>query len=275
MFMKQLNMEECHPFKKMTNGCLVREIKGKKVKWPYTEGAFFGGKYKGRILMSADMENAATLWRIGYPELYGSTSTYDWVFYPERYAENVVLQESFEEDCRKKKYLMSIMEEAGSEKLIGACLFMKIDENLQIEFSLGTLHPDYRQGKMGYDFHQTIIEYLTLIEEESGAEYLTAFCETWHNITQFLCFKHWGMKIGGIFPGQYTRWCGAQNEYRGCTVWFYKFIGKGEDFVSDPNDWELIPEVKQLWMAFKEVNKGVDDKSLKAFKNTRKNQAKE
>lgn len=274
MFMKQLNMDSYHPFKKMTSGCLVREIKEKKVEWPYFEGTFFDGKYNGRILASADVENAVKLWRIGYPELYGSTSTYDWVLYPERYAENVVLQESFDEDCKKKEHLMAIGEEAESGKIIGACLFKKIDENLQIEFSLGTIDPDYRQGKMGHAFYQSTYEYLTLIEE-SGAEYFTAFCETWHSISQFLCFKHWGMKIGGIFPGQYIRWCGAQNEYRGCTVWFYKFIGNGGNFVSDPNDWELIPEVKQLWSAFEEVNKGADDKPLKAFKNTRKNQMKE
>jgi len=60
--------------------------------------------------------------------------------------------------------------------------------------------------------------------------YVTVFCETWHNITQYLWFKRMGWKVAGIFPGNYTRWAGDQKEYRACTVHFYRLINNAERY---------------------------------------------
>lgn len=96
---------------------------------------------------------------------------------------------------------------------------------------------------------------IRIMEDESGAEYFSAFCETWHSITQFICFKRWGWKIAGIFPGQFTRWRRDNLEYRGCTVHFYKLVKKGLEFATGPSDWKLLPEVRELWETLEEINK--------------------
>ena len=74
------------------------------------------------------------------------------------------------------------------------------------------------------------------------------------NISQYVSFKRIGWKIGGIFPGQYTRWAGGDEEYRGCTVHFYKFINGGEQYTTQPEEWDLLPEVEELWKAMEKIN---------------------
>lgn len=133
-------------------------------------------------------------------------------------------------------------------------MYTKDDQNLQVEFSFGAIHPAYRKGISGNKLVEAALSYLKLLEEKSGAEYLNAFCETWHSISQFLCLKIWGWKLAGIFPGQYTRWCGENQEYRGCTVHFYKLVGDAEKYTTKPDEWKLLPEVKKIWEALEEIN---------------------
>ena len=73
---------------------------------------------------------------------------------------------------------------------------------------------------------------------DSGAEYFTTFCETWHDITQNWCIGG-GWKIAGIFPGNFIRCNDDGEEYRGCTVHFYKFAGKSVHCVTRPEEWPL------------------------------------
>jgi hypothetical protein len=108
-------------------------------------------------------------------------------------------------------------------------------------------------------------EHLKLIEDETNAEYLTSFCETWHSITQYLCFKQWGWKIAGIFPGNVTRWSGENSEYRGCTVYFYKFINQGEKYSTKPKEWQMLPEIEKLWECLEELNSYSDDTKMKNY----------
>ena len=125
--------------------------------------------------------------------------------------------------------------------------------------------PDYRNGKSGVKLMQPeALEYIRRLEEDSGAEFMSAFCETWHPITQYFAFRHLGWKLAGIFPGQATRHCGKNREYRGCLVHLYKLVGEGEEFATRPDEWQLIPEARKLWAVLEEINKASDDAGLRA-----------
>jgi hypothetical protein len=247
-------MKRYSPFKKIEKTVMTRDIIDKKVIWPFYERMIIEGKVKLRILTKKDIEEVSELWRICYGELYGSSLKYEWVLYPEKYKEKVAIKEKWENDSQNKDFCMLLFEDTENFNIVGAWTLWKDDRNLQIEFSIGIIHPDFRGKKYGISIVSASNDYIRVLEKESGAEYLTAFCETWHNTTQFLCFKRWGFKVGGIFPGQFTRWNGNQTEYRTCVVHFYKFIGDVEKYVTQPDEWELLPEFKNLWIVLKRVN---------------------
>ena len=98
--------------------------------------------------------------------------------------------------------------------------------------------------------------------QDSGAEYVTVFCETWHDITQYMWFKRMGWKVAGIFPGNFTRWNGDQEEYRGCTVHFYRLINDGEKYSTKREEWRLLPEISRLWDCLAEINELSEDTGL-------------
>jgi len=260
---KKLYMNKIQPIKKMGKSCETREIRNKKVIWPYIEKDFFDGKFKSRVIGRADIDRAAELWRISFPDVYGSSD--DWIFYPEEYERRVALRENWEEDSANKADCMLVMEEIETGKLVSAAVYSKDDKNLSVEFTIGAIHPDYRKGKRGSKFWIQVLEHLKRIEEDSGAEYMTVACITSHDITQHLCLKRLGFKVAGIFPGQFTRWCGEQKEYRGCEVHFYKFIGDGEKFATKAEEWTLLPELKKLWDVLEEINKESDDAALREY----------
>ena len=88
-----------------------------------------------------------------------------------------------------------------------------------------------------------------------GAEYLTTFLETWHTITQARTLKIGeGWKIAGIFPGNFTRWNGDNQEYRACEIYLYKFLNEGEKYATKPEEWQLHPEIRRLWECLENVN---------------------
>jgi len=90
----------------------------------------------------------------------------------------------------------------------------------------------------------------------SGAEYLTTFLETWHTITQAKTLKYGeGWRIAGIFPGNFTRWAGGQEEYRACEIYLYKFINEGERYATRPEEWNLHPRLQKLWKVLEEINR--------------------
>lgn len=263
--LEKIDMSKYSPYKKMKRTIITREIEDKKVIWPYYERKLYDGAIKIRIIEKKDCIEVAELWRMNYGELYGSTLKYDWVLYPKRYESNVAFKENWDKDSLNKDFCMLVFEETNTRKIFGAWALFKDDRNLQIEFSLGVIHPEYRQQKSGIKVVSTAVDYIKVLENESGAEYLTSFCETFHNVTQFLCFKRWGFKVAGIFPGQYTRWNGDQQEYRACEVHFYKFIRGSEKYVSKSREIALLPEFKKLWDVLEEINKNSDDKALKKY----------
>ena len=184
--MQLIDMDKYRPFAKMGKTCQTREIREKKVIWPYAEKDHFGGKFKSRFICRADIDEVAELWRVSYPEIYGSS--YEWIFFPEEYEDKVALKEAWEKDSVNKIYCMSVVEEVETKKLVAVALWTKDDKNLHVELTFGAIPPDYRKGKMGNKIVITGLEGYKILDE-SGAEYLTCFCETWHNISQYLCLK--------------------------------------------------------------------------------------
>lgn len=251
--MKRFDMTSYKAFEKMGISCGVRGIKEKKVRWPdFGAIEYSGGRYLARMMDKSDFERCAEFWRSSYPEVYGSTS--EWFLFSEEYESRFVTASEYESGCVEKKHCMLIMEDMERKTVAGASILTKDDRNLSIEYSFGAMHPEYRKSDDSAMIIGAAADAIRILEEFSGAEYFSAFCETWHSITQYLCFKRWGWKIAGIFPAQYTRWCRDNLEYRGCTVHFYKLLNGAEKHSTPPSEWRLIPEVRKLWEALEEIN---------------------
>ncbi|RLI74146.1 hypothetical protein DRO97_06290 [Archaeoglobales archaeon] len=250
----KLDMSKYKPFREMAKTCRTREIREKKVVWPkfYLE-SYFNGRFRARILRLADVDEVAEVWRAGYPEVYGSN--YDFVLYPDEIIEKVALEEYWEKDRYEKKHCMVVAEEISSKKIVASSLLTKDDKNLEIEYSMITTHPDYRMQHIPMGIGLAIAEKIA----ESGAEYMTTFLETWHDITQKLCIRR-GWKIAGIFPGRFTRWIRNNKEYRGCVVYMYRFIN-GEEYVTKPEEWSLADEVREAWECLERINKKIEEKA--------------
>jgi len=246
-----IDMSGYRPYGKMTSSCDIREITEKRNVWPDVTRKDLGNGVFSRIIERKDVEKAAEFWRASYPEMYGSQ--HEWLLNPEEYEGRVAMKDNWEEDCGSKIYFMLIGESEPTGKILFATMVTKYDQNLQIEMTFFAMHPDVRKGKGGFDVWQEMTDFYKWMEA-TGAEYATVFLETWHNITQYIWFKRMGFKIAGISPGNFTRWCGGQYEYRGCTVHMYSFLNNGERYTNKPEDWELLPEVKELWDVLEKIN---------------------
>ncbi len=252
--MRTLDMSPYAPYRRMAVTCRTRPIRDKQVVWIKPEPTpSADGRFVGRALSHRDIEAAAELWRWAYPEVYGSA--HDFILFPEEYQARVALTETWDQDSRQKSFCMLVAEEVATGRLAAATLMTKLDKNLQIEFTFAGTHPDYRrQGLMnllGRLMHRMALA--------SGAEYLTTFLETWHTITQEKTFKLPGnWKIAGIFPGNFTRWAGDNQEYRACEIYLYQFINDGEKFATQPEEWQLHPYVRQVWQVLEEVNRRLE-----------------
>lgn len=264
--MHSWSISDYKPFSEMGNSCEKRRIEQKKIVWPNFEEKILGGQFEGTIRAKTigrnDIEEAAQFWRTSYPEVFGSHQ--EWFLFPEKYEENVVLMDDLESDRHKKKCWMPVLEDIETGNIAAAVLFTKEDKNLQIEASFFAIHPDYRKGANGNKFWIATFDFWKQLES-TGAEYIVAFCETWHSITQFLITKKMGFKIAGIFPGNITRWYGENMEYRGCAVYVYKFLGDAQKYITKPEEWNLTPEVRKLWNVLEEINKESDDSIMQEY----------
>jgi hypothetical protein len=100
-----------------------------------------------------------------------------------------------------------------------------------------------------------------LLGKVSGAEYRTTFLETWHTITQAETLKmEKGWRVGGIFPGNFTRRAGGQQEYRAGEVYMFRFINEGDKYATKPEEWHLHPELRRLWEALEAFNRRLTEK---------------
>jgi hypothetical protein len=256
----KIDMSIYKPYGKTTSSCESREIREKRIVWPDMTKKDLGNGVAARIIEKKDIENVAEFWRDSYPEIYGSQ--HEWLLHPEKYEGRVALKDNWKEDSKNKLYFMSIGESEKTGKVMFGNMVTKYDHNLQIELTFFAMHPDVRKGKGGFDVWKEMTEFYKWMEA-TGAEYATVFLETWHDITQYIWFKRMGFKIAGIFPGNYTRWCGDKNEYRGCTVHMYSFMNNGEKYTNRPADWKLLPEVKELWDVMEKINAKSEDIAIR------------
>lgn len=252
--MRFLDMSRYRPYRRMAQTCRTRPIREKQVRWPPPEPqTYLKGRFVGRVLSRRDIEEAAELWRWAYPEIYGSS--HDFLLYADEYAARIALAEEWDADSLHKPCCMLVAEEVGASRLAAATLMTKFDKNLQIEYTFAGTHPEYRRlglmGFLGGIMHRMV--------QDSGAEYLTTFLETWHTITQAETLKlDRGWRIAGIFPGNFTRWAGGQEEYRACEVYMYRFVHEGEKYATQPAEWHLHPELQRLWEALEAINRRIE-----------------
>lgn len=248
--MRFLDMTPYRPYRSMGQTCLTRPIRDKQVVWVKPEvKSHRDGRFIGRPLAREDLPAAAALWRRAYPEIYGSA--HDFILFPDEYDGRIALEETWERDSREKPCCMLVAEELTTSRLVAATLMTKFDRNLQIEYTFAGTDPEYRQlGLMSL-----LGSMMAVMVRASGAEYLTTFLETWHTITQSETLKLGrGWKVAGIFPGNFTRWAGDQQEYRACEVYMFQFINSGEKYATKPEEWALHPDLQRLWEELEALN---------------------
>jgi ribosomal protein S18 acetylase RimI-like enzyme len=259
--MKQLDMTPCKPYRETGKTCELREIKKKQVIWPfidYTDPEH--PNFRLRMISRKDTASVAGLWQAAYPEVYGSV--HEWILHPDKYQGRVAFVDDWETDSRTMPHTVMIGEDQDTGRIVMASIYTKWDQNLHIEASFFAIHPDYRKGRIASAIWTNLALFYKWLET-SGAEYVTVFCETWHNITQYIWFKRFGWKIAGIFPGNFLRWAGGDCEYRGCTVHFYRFINDGEKYATKPEEWDLLPEIRELWEYLEKTNAHSSEEGLK------------
>ncbi len=245
---KDIMMEKYHTYRKMASTCQTRPVREKRVIWSKVESEpFLEGRYQVRPLRRDLIGPAAELWRSAYPEIYGSP--HEFLLDPDQYEQRIALEETWEEDANEKVYCMTVVEELETCKVVSATLLTKYEKNLQVEYTFAATHPDYRKMDLTDELRRATRK----VAYSSIAEYLTTFCETWHDITQNWCIKG-GWKIAGVFPGNFVRWNGDNEEYRGCTIHFYRFIREGQEHSTKPEEWHLAPPVRRVWETLVEVN---------------------
>jgi hypothetical protein len=248
--MRTLDMKPYAPYRRMALTCQTRPIQEKQVLWVMPQPKFHkNGCFLGRVLSRRDIEAAAELWRWAYPEVYGSA--HDFILFPEEYESRLALAETWDKDSRGKPFCMLVAEEVASGRLVAGTLMTKLDKNLQVEYTFAGTHPEFRrQGLM--NLLGSLMHRMALV---SGAEYLTTFLETWHTITQEKTLKFAeGWQIAGIFPGNFIRWAGNNQEYRACEVYMYRFINNGDRYATKPAEWSLHPNLEKLWRVLEDIN---------------------
>jgi len=247
-----INMESYSPYRQMATTCKTRPIREKRVVWTKIESEpFLEDRFQVKTLQRELIVSAAELWRSAYPEIYGSP--HQFILDPDQYEKLIAIEESWEEDSKTKVYCMPVVVELETKRVVSATVLTKFEKNLQVEFSFACTHPDFRIRGITDELSRVTRK----IALNSGAEYFTTFCETWHDITQNWCIND-GWKIAGIFPGNITRWNGDNQEYRGCEVHFYQFVGEGEKYTTKPEEWHLAPEAKDVWDVLERVNRKIE-----------------
>ena len=235
-------------YREMATSCKTRPTTEKKVVWRKFESEpFENGRFQVKVLSKKLVDSAADLFRHAYPEIYGSP--HEFVLMPEKYEGLIALYENWEEDGRERVYCMPVVVELQSERVVAATMLTKMEKNLQVEFTFAATLPEYRLKNIMLNLR--VVNWKTALA--SGAEYLTTFLETWHDITQKWCIKD-GWQIAGIFPGNFVRWKKPDQEYRGCAVHCYHFLHNAEEYITRPEEWSLAPEFRELWNVLARIN---------------------
>jgi len=244
-----LDLSACQPYKKMGHSCQLKDIDKFYVHWPKltTAGNLTNYDLIMRYIRANDIDAVVELWKNVYPEVYGST--HQFVFDRQWYEGNVLYDENWKADAKKKKYAIILLEDLKERQLVGILLMTKWDQNLQIELTMGGLHSAFRQKNVFYPFFKNILDAISTSE----VELITVFAETWHRKTQDL-MDFYGFKIWGIFPGNVVRWSHDQKCYRACEVHYYKFVNDGERYATGFDEWVLSKKSKKLWQLLVKLN---------------------
>jgi hypothetical protein len=244
-----LNLSGYQPYKKMGQSCQLKDITEFHIHWPKlaTAGNLTDNDLIMRYIRRNEVDEVVELWKNVYPEAYGST--HQFVFDPHWYEENVLFEENWKADANEKKYAIILLEDLKQSQLVGILLMTKSDQNLQVEFTMGGLHSEFREKKVFYPFFKNILDSFSSTE----VELITVFAETWHSKTQELMDNH-GFKIWGIFPGNMVRWSHGGKCYRACEVHYYKFVNGGERYATAVDEWVLSEKSKKLWQTLEKLN---------------------
>jgi hypothetical protein len=111
-----------------------------------------------------DIDEVVELWKNVYPEAFGSP--HQFVFDSQWYEGNVLFDEKWRADAKKKKYAIILLEDLKKSQLVGILLMTKMDQNLQIEFTMGGLHSAFREKKVFYPFFKNILDTISTTEVE-------------------------------------------------------------------------------------------------------------
>ncbi len=241
--------EEIQPYRNMGSTCCTRKIEKVRLKWASLPQLVEEPQnIKWDFVSEDEVPLVADVWKKSYPEL--RHSSLDFIFHPQMYKGKVMLRENYQRECRERDRCMLRWERDG--EIVAAMMLTKWDENRQVELTIGAILPHHR--KVENIFVQgfpAVMDWL----RRTGAEYLTAFCETWHDLSQRLLETN-GFKLCGIFPGQCVRWTSGDLQYRGCLVHYYRFIRDGAEFATRPEEWRLSERAAGLWEALTELNGG-------------------
>lgn len=234
----------------MGRTCRTRPVEAARLEWPPLPP--LTAELQGiewEFVSEKELPLIADIWKRGYPELMGSTL--DFIFHPRMYKGNILLRENYQQDRYDRARCMFRWEKGG--EILGAMMLTKWDENRQVELTIGTVLPQHRKVEgIFLEGFPLVMNWL----QGTGAEYLTAFCDTWHDLSQRLLEAN-GFEICGIFPGQYVRWASGNRHYRGCTVHYYRFIGEGAEYATHPKEWSLSERATQLWKVLAKLNGGM------------------
>ncbi len=244
-----LNLSEHQPYKKMGKSCQLKDIAEFHIHWPEltTASNLMNNDFIIRYMCGNDIDEVVELWKSVYPEAHGST--HQFIFDPQWYESNILFNENWKTDAKKKKYAIILLENLKQSQLVGILLMTKWDQNLQVELTMGGLHSAFREKKVFYPFFKNILDTISTTE----VELITVFAETWHSKTQELMDNH-GFKIWGISPGNMVRWSHDQKCYRACEVHYYKFVNDGERYATCFDEWVLSEKSRKLWQVLEKLN---------------------
>lgn len=98
-----LNLSEYQPYKKMGQSCQLKDIAEFQVNWPKLTTADYlkNNDLMMRYIRENDVDEVVELWKNVYPEAYGST--HQFVFDPRWYDGDVLFDENWKADAKKKK----------------------------------------------------------------------------------------------------------------------------------------------------------------------------
>jgi hypothetical protein len=244
-----LNLSDYQPYKPMGQSCQLKDIKEFHIHWPELETTtnLKNGDIILRYMKGNEIDKVVQLWKNVYPEVYGST--HQFVFDSQWYGDNNLFNENWKTDKKEKKYAIILLENLKESQLVGILLMTKLDQNLQVELTMGGLHSEFREQELFYPFFKSILDFISKTE----AELITVFAETWHKKTQEL-MDHHGFKIWDLFPWNMIRWSRDQKCYRACEVHYYKFINDGEKYATRFDEWALSEKSSKLWRVLEKLN---------------------